>query len=113
MMAWPTEITYQKSLRKMTIAFDNGEVFEYPAAYLRVESPSAETKGHGGQVPPKIPVEQKATVQITAIEPVGNYAVRLVFDDGHNTGLYSWAYLYELGQKNESCCEAKKHCACH
>jgi DUF971 family protein len=95
MTAWPTELSYSRSRRALTIAFESGERFDLSAELLRVESPSAEVKGHGGQ---KQIVPGKAHVGLTRMEPVGNYAVRLIFDDGHDSGLYTWAYLHELGQ---------------
>ena len=83
----------------LSVAFDDGAVFELPFEYLRVHSPSAEVKGHGpGQ---EVLVLGKETVAIRAVEQVGQYAVKLVFDDGHDTGLYTWKYLYELGRKRE------------
>ena len=91
----PTEIRLKKAERLLIITFDDQEVFEYPAEYLRVHSPSAEVRGHGpGQERLQV---GKENVGITAIEPVGHYAVRLVFDDGHDSGLYQWSYLRELG----------------
>jgi DUF971 family protein len=96
---WPVEIRLKRAEKLLEIAFDDGTRFRLPAEYLRVESPSAEVQGHGpGQ---KTLVHGRAAVAITAIEPVGNYAVRLVFDDLHDTGIYSWTYLYELGQEQE------------
>lgn len=90
----PTEIRLQKKSRQIVITFDDGNRFELSFEYLRVHSPSAEVIGHGpGQ---EILQTGKENVQVTAIEPVGHYAVRLIFDDGHDTGLYSWQYLYEL-----------------
>ena len=95
----PTEITLQQRSRLMVIAFDDGTRAELPCELLRVYSPSAEVKGHGpGQ---GVLQTGKEAVGINAIEPVGNYAVRLVFDDGHNTGIYSWDYLYDLGVNRE------------
>ncbi len=95
----PTEIRLQTKSRQVVIAFDDGIRFELPFEYLRVNSPSAEVQGHG----PEQDVLQtgKENVSVTAIEPVGHYAVRLVFDDGHNSGLYTWKYLYELGTGQE------------
>lgn len=91
----PTEIRLRKTSRLLAISFSDGSEFELPFEYLRVYSPSAEVKGHGpGQ---ETLQTGKENVAVTAIEPVGHYAVRLVFDDGHNTGLYTWKYLYELG----------------
>ena len=96
----PTEIRLQKKSRQVVISFDDGEQFELPFEYLRVNSPSAEVQGHGpGQGVLQV---GKENVQLTAIEPIGHYAVRLVFDDGHDTGLYTWKYLYELATQHES-----------
>ena len=96
----PTEIRLQKKSRQVVIAFDNGDRFELSFEYLRVNSPSAEVKGHGpGQ---EVLQTGKENVQVMAIEPVGHYAVRLVFDDGHDTGLFTWKYLYELGTARDS-----------
>ena len=92
---WPLDIHYNRAARILAIAFEDGTKFELPAEYLRVESPSAEVQGHGAST--KITVAGKKTVAIANIEPVGNYAVRLVFDDGHDTGLFSWDYLFKLG----------------
>jgi DUF971 family protein len=100
MRAWPTEIRLSPDKRTLTVTFDSGEAIALPAEYLRVESPSAEVQGH--RPSQKQTVEGKQDVVITAIEPVGNYAVRLVFDDGHDSGLYSWDYLYELGHEKDS-----------
>ena len=92
----PTNIKSRTKSRVLEVSFDDGSVFELPYEYLRVYSPSAEVRGHGpGQEQLQV---GKHEVGITRIEPVGNYAVRLVFDDGHDTGLYTWAYLYELGR---------------
>jgi DUF971 family protein len=99
-MTWPTEIRLSPDKRTLTVTFDGGERFALPAEYLRVESPSAEVQGHRPEE--KKTVEGKQNVTITAIEPVGNYAVRLVFDDGHDTGLYGWDYLNELGHELDS-----------
>jgi DUF971 family protein len=96
MNAWPVELVYRRSARALTARFDDGAAFDIPAELLRVQSPSAEVKGHGGGQPPLL--RGKKTVSIAAIEPVGNYAVRIVFDDGHETGLYSWRLLYEMGR---------------
>jgi DUF971 family protein len=91
----PTEIKLHQASRKMEIAFDDGSRFELPYEYLRVYSPSAEVRGHG-QGQEKLQVGKK-NVAIDHIEPVGNYAVCLFFSDQHNTGIYSWDYLYDLG----------------
>lgn len=92
----PTTIRLHKQSRILEIEFSNGSQFELPCEFLRVYSPSAEVRGHGrGQ---EVLVTGKEAVNIAAIEPVGTYAVRLRFDDGHSTGLYSWDYLYRLGE---------------
>lgn len=92
----PTEIKLRTKSRQLVVSFDNGSLFELPFEYLRVHSPSAEVKGHGpGQ---EVLQLGKENVSIVAVEPVGQYAVKLVFDDGHNTGLYTWKYLFELGR---------------
>lgn len=97
---WPTDIRYDKSRKSLTLVFNDGLTFELPAELLRVESPSAEVQGHGpGQ---KHLVTGRRHVGITAIEPVGRYAIRLIFDDLHDTGLYSWRYLRDLGQRREA-----------
>ena len=104
----PTEITLRTHSHLLEIAFDTGERFALPFEYLRVHSPSAEVKGHGpGQ---EVLVLGKEKVAITACEPVGQYAVKLVFDDGHDTGLYTWQYLHELGRnlaKNQAAYRAR------
>jgi DUF971 family protein len=95
-MPHPTNIKSRTQSRVLEVSFDDGSVFELPYEYLRVYSPSAEVRGHGpGQEQLQL---GKHEVRIARVEPVGNYAVRLVFDDGHDTGLYTWAYLYELGR---------------
>jgi len=92
----PTEIKLRKQSRVLDVAFDDGQRVELPFEYLRVYSPSAEVRGHGpGQETLQL---GKHEVQVVKIDPVGNYAVRLVFNDGHDTGLYTWGYLYELGE---------------
>ena len=96
---WPTDLVFDREAKALMIAFDDGETFEIPFELLRVESPSAENKGHGGNVPP--PVTGKANVNVLSAEPVGRYAVRIVFDDGHDTGLFSWDLLYDLGRDKE------------
>lgn len=93
----PTEIKLRHRSRVLEVSFDDGSRFELPYEYLRVHSPSAEVKGHGpGQ---ETLVTGKQEVGIRSAEPVGQYAVRLVFDDGHDTGLYTWKYLHELGRE--------------
>jgi len=96
---WPAELRLDKSKTLLSLSFDSGERFELPAEYLRVESPSAEVQGHGPGH--KQIVAGKRLVRIAGLEPVGNYAVRILFDDGHDTGLYSWDYLHELGRERE------------
>jgi DUF971 family protein len=93
---WPKELRLHKDRKLLAVIFDDGESFTLAAEYLRVRSPSAEVQGHS-------PAERKVIggkrdVQILEVQPVGNYAVRLVFDDTHSTGIYSWDYLHELGQ---------------
>lgn len=93
----PTAITLHRASRALEVAFDDGTVFRLPAEYLRVESPSAEVQGHAPEQ--KILVAGKREVGIEAVEPVGHYAVALRFTDGHSTGLYTWAYLHQLGRE--------------
>ena len=95
---WPTELRLDGAKTTLTVGFDNGERFALPAEYLRVESPSAEVQGHAPSQ--KQLVRGKQNVKIVGLEPVGNYAVRILFDDGHNTGLFSWSYLRELGREH-------------
>ena len=92
---WPTELRLTKAKDELVVGFDDGQTFELPAEMLRVMSPSAEVQGHSPEQ--RVLVGGKRTVKITAIEPVGNYAVRLRFDDRHDTGLFTWAYLHKLG----------------
>jgi DUF971 family protein len=93
----PTSLKLRTKSRLLEVAFDDGSQFELPFEYLRVYSPSAEVRGHGpGQETLQV---GKHEIGIAKIEPVGSYAVRLVFDDGHDTGLYTWAYLHELGRE--------------
>jgi len=92
-----TEIRLRRASRVLEVSFADGSRFELPFEYLRVHSPSAEVKGHGpGQ---EVLVLGKENVLVTAVEPVGQYAVKLVFDDGHDTGLFTWKYLHELGRE--------------
>ena len=92
----PTQIKLKKAEKQRDIAFDDGSAFSYPAELLRVESPSAEVQGHGASQ--KKIIAGRRHVGVMEIEPVGNYAIRLIFDDLHDTGIFSWQYLYELGQ---------------
>jgi DUF971 family protein len=95
----PTDFTLHQKSRVLVVAFEDGARFEFPCEFLRVYSPSAEVRGHGpGQE--TLPLG-KENVNIAAIEPVGNYAVKLCFDDGHETGLYSWDWLYHLGSEQD------------
>ncbi len=96
---WPTELRLHKDRKALTVTFDSGESFELSAEYLRVRSPSAEVQGHSPSE--RRVVAGKEAVQILELHPVGNYAVRLVFDDMHSTGIFSWDYLFELGQNRE------------
>lgn len=95
MSATPVEIKLRKASRLIAVQFDDGRSFDLPFEYLRVFSPSAEVQGHGPG--PGVLQTGKEAVQVTSIEAVGLYAVRLIFNDGHDTGLYTWKYLYELG----------------
>ena len=91
---WPAELRVSPARNALTILFEDGARITLKAETLRVLSPSAEVRGHGGAKPP--PLRGKEKVKITSLDPVGNYAVRIVFDDGHDSGLYSWDYLREL-----------------
>jgi DUF971 family protein len=96
---WPTALDYDPAAKALTVAFDNGDAFTLPAEYLRVESPSAEVQGHNPSEKQIVPARRH--VGIMHMEPVGNYAVKIVFDDMHDTGIYSWRYLHELGRAHE------------
>jgi DUF971 family protein len=99
-MPRPTEINLHQQSRVLDVAFDDGRKYSLPCEYLRVFSPSAEVRGHGpGQ---EVLQAGKSQVNIDAIEPVGVYAVKFVFSDGHDTGIYSWDYLRDLGEKQDS-----------
>jgi len=93
---WPTELRLSKDRKTLTVAFDGGDSFALPAEYLRVKSPSAEVQGHSPDERKTVP--GKRNVMILEVNPVGNYAVRLVFDDLHSTGIFSWDYLLDLGR---------------
>lgn len=97
--AWPEEIKLRKDDKRLDVSFDDGKRFSFPAEYLRVESPSAEVQGHSPSQ--KQTVAGRRHVGIMKLEPVGNYAMRILFDDLHDTGIYSWQYLYELGIEYE------------
>jgi DUF971 family protein len=97
--AWPTEIRLRRDRRSLLVSFDDAAVFDLPAEYLRVFSPSAEVQGHSPEQ--RQTVGGKIDVTIAAVDPVGNYAVRLTFSDGHGSGIYSWTYLRRLGVERE------------
>jgi len=98
--AWPTELRLQKDRKTLVVSFDDGQSFTLPAEYLRVRSPSAEVQGHSPAE--RRTVAGKRDVEITEVHPVGNYAVRIVFDDLHATGIFSWDYLLELGRNRDT-----------
>ncbi|MGI9485582.1 MAG: gamma-butyrobetaine hydroxylase-like domain-containing protein [Geminicoccaceae bacterium] len=92
---WPTEIRVDRKEKALNVTFDNGDSFHIPAELLRVESPSAEVQGHGPSQ--KVTIAGRRHVGIMDVEPVGNYAVKIKFDDMHDTGIFTWAYLHHLG----------------
>ena len=96
---WPTEIKLRRDRAALIVSFDNGERYELPAEYLRVKSPSAEVQGHSPDERKTVP--GKKSVMVLEVHPIGNYAVRLAFDDMHSTGIFSWEYLFELGRNRE------------
>jgi DUF971 family protein len=99
-MAIPTEITLHQKSKNLEIAFDDGAHYRFPFEFLRVYSPSAEVRGHGlGQ---EVLQVGKQDVNLTDVAPVGSYALKLTFDDGHDSGLYTWDYLYELGKNQDA-----------
>jgi DUF971 family protein len=97
---WPEEVRYVSADKRLEVGFDNGVRFSYPAELLRVESPSAEVQGHSASE--KKIVAGRKHVGIMEIEPIGNYAIRIKFDDLHDTGLFSWQYLYQLGENQDA-----------
>ena len=99
MTAWPTEIKLTRDRAALIVSFDNGERYELAAEYLRVKSPSAEVQGHSPDERKTVPGKQNVTV--LEVHPIGNYAVRLVFDDMHSTGIYSWDYFLDLGRNQK------------
>ena len=101
---WPEEVRYVSANKRLEVGFDNGVRFSYPAELLRVESPSAEVQGHSASE--KKIVAGRKHVGIMEIEPVGNYAIRIKFDDLHDTGLFSWQYLYQLGENQDAIWQA-------
>ena len=96
---WPTELRLREDKKTLHIAFDNGEAHDFSAEYLRVCSPSAEVQGHSPSQKKTVP--NKRNVGIMKLEPVGNYAVRIHFDDMHNTGIFSWSYFLELANERD------------
>ncbi|MBI1180326.1 MAG: DUF971 domain-containing protein [Alphaproteobacteria bacterium] len=96
---WPTDLRFRQQEKVLEVDFDDGTHVRLPYELLRVESPSAEVQGHGADQ--KTIVPGKRNVGVAAAEPAGNYAVRIRFDDGHDSGIYSWDYLYELGSRQE------------
>jgi DUF971 family protein len=96
---WPSELRLHKDRKTLTVTFDGGAHFDLPAEYLRVKSPSAEVQGHSAEERKTVP--GKRDVGIIQVLPIGNYAVRLVFDDLHDTGIFGWTYLYDLGRNYE------------
>ena len=94
-----TDIILHQQRHTLEISFDNGEIFQLPWEYLRVFSPSIEVRGRRGK--DRLLIENKQDVVLTRIDPIGNYAIKLFFDDGHNSGLFDWRYLYDLG-KNQT-----------
>ena len=101
---WPVEIRLKQAEKRLEVDFDDGRSFSYPAEFLRVESPSAEVQGHGPTQ--KTIVPGRRHVGIMEVEPVGNYAIRIRFDDLHDTGLYSWPYLRHLGEHQQALWQA-------
>ena len=97
---WPTELRVSSDRAQLNVTFDNGAAFQLPAEMLRVLSPSAEVQGHGpGQ---KVTVPGKKNVTIRSVVATGNYAVRIAFDDGHDSGIFTWRYLFELGETGDT-----------
>lgn len=96
--AWPEELRFSESAQALTVAFDDGVAFTLPYKTLRLESPSAEVQGHGSGPKPPPPLISD-DLSVTKAEPVGRYAVRIFFSDGHSSGLFTWTYLRELGEK--------------
>jgi DUF971 family protein len=95
-LPWPTELTLDQGSKLLRVTFDDGRVYDLSFEFLRVHSPSAEVRGHGpGQ---EVLQLNKASVGIVELKPVGQYGIQIVFDDGHDTGIYSWAWLREIGE---------------
>ncbi len=100
----PVEIRVRRASRRLEVDFAGGLRFSYPAEYLRVESPSAEVQGHTPAE--RVTVAGKLGVGITSVDPIGHYAIRIHFDDGHDTGIYTWDYLFQLGEEQTTRWEA-------
>ncbi len=98
-MPTPTEIRLKRADKRLDVDFDDGSQFGFPAEFLRVESPSAEVQGHAPNQRRTVPGKRK--VGILGVEPVGHYAIRILFDDGHDTGIFTWDYLHRLGREQE------------
>ncbi|MEM8950055.1 MAG: DUF971 domain-containing protein [Pseudomonadota bacterium] len=101
---WPTEIRVDRQEKRLNVTFDNGESFSLPAELLRVESPSAEVQGHGPSQ--KVTIAGRRHVGIMDVEPVGNYAIKIKFDDMHDTGIFTWLYLHQLGTHQDEVWQA-------
>ncbi|KFH24533.1 hypothetical protein IB61_11155 [Brucella abortus LMN2] len=97
---WPTQLRVSRDRKLLSVAFDNGQKFDLTAELLRVLSPSAEVQGHSPEQ--RVTVGGKRNVEIMRIDPIGNYAVRITFDDMHDTGLFSWTYLHKLGVEKDT-----------
>jgi len=97
---WPRDIRYKSAEKTLEVEFEDGTIFQYPAEFLRVESPSAEVQGHNPDQKKTVP--GRRNVGISSMEPVGNYAIRINFDDSHDTGIFSWRYLFEIGQNQDA-----------
>lgn len=99
----PREIRVRRDEKRLEVTFEDGQTFALPAEFLRVESPSAEVRGHGG---PKVTVAGRRHVGIMDVVPVGNYAIKIVFDDLHDSGIYDWDFLYSLGERQDELWQA-------
>jgi DUF971 family protein len=97
---WPTEVRLRNEKTILAVAFDNGEAFEFPAEFLRVHSPSAEVQGHSPDE--RQTVDGKRNIMVIEVHPIGNYAVRLVFDDMHSSGIFTWEYFLKLGREQDA-----------
>jgi DUF971 family protein len=97
---WPTEVRLRNEKTILAVAFDNGEAFEFPAEFLRVHSPSAEVQGHSPDE--RQTVDGKRNIMVIEVHPIGNYAVRLVFDDMHSSGIFTWEYFLKMGREQDA-----------